>query len=228
MCRRRPPPLACALLIAVGAVGCHADPVEREPAAVAKNDVANAETNPAPSNASVAPGAFDALDAGRPAKPRLQVTRRAARSCIAADAGAKGRFRSVARSPVSGKADRVGGSGGLEPDGFKDVVVAVEFEGAALGFLLLSASDSIEAYTALEYDEMHWGKVRHSAVKHVASLIAFENDEPLGDAEHPVNLAPGSHRLMLRVSGYDVTPRTSWRVFAVLPDCSVIEGPSVR
>jgi hypothetical protein len=211
------------------AVGCHAGSVERDPVVVAKNDVgANAETNPVRPDTNAPPDGLGGADAGRASPPRLQVTRRAARSCVATNGGAKGRFRSVARSPVSGKADRVGGNGGLEPDGFKDVVVTVEFEGPALGFVFLSASDSIEAYTALEYEEMHWGKVRHTPQKHVASLIAFENDEPLGDAEHPVNLAPGSHRLMLRVSGYDVTPRTSWRVFAILPDCSVLEGPPVR
>jgi hypothetical protein len=212
------PRLACLVGALLCAGGCHAGPVEREPAAVAKDDVGG-ETSPGPRE-------LDAADAGRAPQRRLQVTRRAARTCVAS--GAKARFRSAARSPLSGQADRIGGNGGLEPDGFKDVVLAVQFEGAALGFVMLSASDSIEADTALEVEEMHWGKIRHSVEKHVASLVVFENDEPLGDAEHPVNLAPGLHRLTFRVSGYDVTPRTPWRVFAVLPDCSVIEGPSVR
>lgn len=149
---------------------------------------------------------------------------------LAGDGGgpaAKGRFVSVVRHPAF-EADRIGGDGGLDPDGHQDVVIDVEFDGAVIAFSMASAFASMEASTG-------WGDLEtypRSPVppqKHVATLIAFdEKNTALNARDTSFALGEGRHRLKLRVSGYYVTPQTPWRIFALRPDCTLIEGPSLK
>lgn len=140
-----------------------------------------------------------------------------------ADAGAAtGRFLSVSRRPAF-EDDLVGADRGLGPDGHKDVIIDVDFDGAVIAFTIASAMASTEAGTA-------WGRLEKEPSfplggrKHVATLIVFEKGAPLNTANRPFALGDGRHRVQLRVSGYYVTPQTRWRIFALRPDCSLIEG----
>lgn len=93
---------------------------------------------------------------------------------------------------------------------------------------MASAFASIEASTG-------WGDLEiypKSSVppqKHVATLIVFDDkNTALNARDTSFSLGDGRHRLKLRVSGYYVTPQTPWRIFALRPDCTLIEGPSLK
>jgi hypothetical protein len=139
---------------------------------------------------------------------------------------ATGRFVSVSRRP-SFEADLVGAHPGLGPDGHKDVVIDVVFDGPVIAFSIESATASTEASTG-------WGRletepsVRPEGRKHSATLIVFDKGAPLNTASNPFALGSGRHGLQLRVSGYYVNPQTPWRIFALGPDCSLFEGPSIK
>jgi len=220
----RPSHLAHLAIIAV--FGC-------KPAAIADaNPIASSQPDATPSSAASSVPVEDASaneDSGAVSRiplPQLGPVAAGGARCLLDAGTAKGRFVPVCPRPAS-RADKVGADGGLDPDGHGDVVIDVQFDGAVLAFHMTSDTESIVAGTP--WGAMHvQGSEKLHVQKHVATLIAFDGDKALNDRTRPLELGDGLHRLTLRVSGHHPTPKTTWRIWAIRADCTLVEGPSIR
>lgn len=144
----------------------------------------------------------------------------------------KGTIHSFARAATSGKVDKVGEKdGNLKPDGVKDVVFDLDFEGAASAFFVMTTdkdgalTSEFDADTVVGDDTIPKELAGVlNAGKHTAGLAVFEGDKLVNRPNGGITLADGRHKLVLHISSKDY-PKSPVKVFALLPDGTVVRGP---
>ncbi len=148
----------------------------------------------------------------------------------------KATFTSAAKSASSGKVDKVGlGDGAFKSDGVKDLVVDVEYEGAATAFLLVTTDASGVPNGEFTADTFVGGQALPSEVganlntgKHTAGLAVYEGDKLVNGKDGGLGeLKEGKHKLALHVSSKDAPTTGSYKVMALLPDKSLVASPVV-
>lgn len=138
--------------------------------------------------------------------------------CAAAAGAKRGRFVATA---LRRRAPEAGSDAGSD-----DLAFDVRFDGPVLGFAVANVAASVEAYTP-GTDLYEVTNVFPIGQKHVATLRVSEEGRPRDEQRGPLPMGEGRHRLTLHVSGQSRTP-APWRIFAILADCSIIEGPTIR
>lgn len=148
----------------------------------------------------------------------------------------KATFTSAAKSANSGKVDKVGaGDGAFKGDGVKDLVVDVEYDGAATALLLVTTDSSGTPNGEFTADTLVGGQALPAEVganlntgKHTAGLAVYEGDKLLNGKDGALGeLKEGKHKLALHVSSKDAPTTGSYKVMALLPDKSLVASPVV-
>ena len=211
--------LGTSILLLAGATGivtafaCGGD---TPPAKTPETTSASAAPSDAPAASSAAPAASSAA----PTTPKL-----------------KGTVVSFARSSQSGTVDKVGEKdGSLKPDGVKDVVFDLEYEGAPATAVFVMTTDAEGTLTS-EFDAdtlvgeqtipaeiagiLNQGKTTYA-------LGVFEGDKLLNgkDGALAAPLAEGRHKLALHISSKNF-PKSAVKPFVLLTDGTLVKGPMV-
>jgi hypothetical protein len=148
----------------------------------------------------------------------------------------KATFTSAAKSANSGKVDKVGpGDGAFKGDGVKDVVLDVEYDGAATAFLVVTTDGSGMPNGEFTADTFVGSQTLPSEVganlntgKHTAGLAVYEGDKLLNGKDGALTaLAEGKHKLAFHVSSKDAPTSGSYKVMALLPDKSLVSSSVV-
>lgn len=147
----------------------------------------------------------------------------------------QGAFASAARAASSGKVDKIGEKDGLfKPDGVKDLVFDVEFEGQAAAFFINSVDDSgnpngeFDADSLTGNQEFPKGLTRAMNTGGTSAGVAvYENDKLLNTPEGGLPpLGEGKHTLKLAISSKNAS-KGAVRINAMLLDRTVVMGPVV-
>lgn len=147
----------------------------------------------------------------------------------------QGSFVSIVRAASSGKEDKIGEvDGDFKPDGVKDLVFDVEFEGAAAAFIVASVDaegtpTGIFDADSLAGKEIFPGEILHSRdpADVNAGIVIYENGKLLNKPNGGIEpFAPGVHKLTLRISSKKAG-KLAVRAFAMLADRSIVTGPIV-
>ncbi|CAN5158111.1 hypothetical protein BH09MYX1_BH09MYX1_06940 [soil metagenome] len=172
------------------------------------------------SSASAAPSDAPSASASATPKPAL-----------------KGTVVSFARSATSGTVDKIGDKdGAFKPDGVKDVVFDLEYDGAPATALFVMTTDA-EGNLTSEFDAdtligeqtippeiagiVNQGKTTYG-------LGVYEADKLLNgkDGALAAPLTEGRHKVALHISSKSF-PKAPVRVFVLLGDGTLVKGPMV-
>lgn len=147
----------------------------------------------------------------------------------------KGTFVSIVRAANSSKEDKIGEhDGDYKPDGVKDLVFEVVFQGPAAAFVV--ASVDAEGTPTGEFDadtlagkEIFPGEILHTRDPSDVNpgIVVYEDGKMLnkpGGGMTP--FSDGTHKLTLRISSKKAT-KGPVRAFAMLADRSIVTGPVV-
>ncbi len=178
---------------------------------------ASAATTDAPAASSATPSASASAV---PAKPAL-----------------KGTVVSFARSAQSGTVDKVGEKdGALKPDGVKDTVFDLEYEGAPATAIFVMTTDAEGTLTSefdadtLIGDQTIPGEIAGilNQGKTTYALAVFEGDKLLNgkDGALTAPLSEGRHKLALHISS-KTFPKAPVKAFVLLSDGTLVKGPMV-
>lgn len=149
----------------------------------------------------------------------------------------KATFSSAVKGAGSGKVDKVGKSdGAFKPDGVKDLVIEVEYEGGAAAFLVLAtdaqgtpngefSADTFVGTQALPPE----AGVNLNQGRFTGGVAVFEGDKLLNGKDGGLTpLAEGKHKLALHVSSKDAPQGGSYKVVALLADSkTTVSSPVV-
>lgn len=147
----------------------------------------------------------------------------------------QGSFVSIVRAPSSGKEDKIGEhDGDFKPDGIKDLVFDVEFDGQAAAFIVASVDaegtpTGIFDADSLAGKEIFPGEILHSRdpADVNAGIVIYENGKLLNKPNGGIDVFPaGVHKLTFRISSKKAG-KLAVRAFAMLADRSVITGPII-
>lgn len=206
--------------IAVGVVvsslvagGCGGD--EKRPPASSPPTPSTAETPNPTASASASPAASNAPDASTTAAP---------------PAPPKGSFQAFARATNFDKVDKVGkGDGAFKPDGVKDLVFDVEFEGPATAFIVVSTDGeglpngefNADTFVGGEHLPREMGANLNEG-KYTAGVGVYEGDKLLNAKDGSIAaLAEGRHKLTFYVSSKDAPKTGPFKAIAVFADKSI-------
>ena len=200
------------VLIAV--LGCGGDkPVVKEPDTTASASASVASAAP---SASAAPTA-SASATVTPPKPAM-----------------KGTIKSFTRSALTGTVDKVGEKdGSYKPDGVKDVVFDLDYEGAATAIFVMTTDREGTLTSEFDADCLVGDQVIPGEIaglintgKSTAGLAIYEGDKLLNgkDGGLATPLAEGPHKLSLYISSKNY-PKSAVKVFVLLPDGTLVKGP---
>lgn len=210
-----------AILLLGGATGlatafaCGGDtPPAKNPDPIAS---ASSAASDAPVASSAAPAASSATP---PAKPAL-----------------KGTVVSFARAAKSGTVDLVGEKdGSLKPDGVKDTVFDLEYDGAPATALFVMTTDAEGTLTSeFDADTLVGDQTIPSEIagilnqgKTTYALGVYEADKLLNgkDGALAAPLTEGRHKLALHISS-KTFPKAPVKIFVLLIDGTLIKGPMV-
>jgi hypothetical protein len=147
----------------------------------------------------------------------------------------KGTVVSFALSAQSGKVDKIGGKdGNFKPDGVKDTVFDLEYEGMAKAIFVMTTDAEGQLTSEFDADT----RVGDEAIpkdlagimnlgKNTAGLGVFENGKLVNAKDGGLGkdgLADGKHKLTLHVSVKDF-PKSAVRVFVLNQEDRVVKGP---
>ena len=149
----------------------------------------------------------------------------------------KGTIVSFARTAKSGTVALVGEKdGNLKPDGVKDTVFDLEYDGAPVTALLVMTTDAEGTLTSeFDADTLVGDQTIPSEVagilnqgKTTYALGVYEADKLLNgkDGALAAPLAEGRHKLALHISSKSF-PKAPVKVFALLIDGTLVKGPMV-
>lgn len=148
----------------------------------------------------------------------------------------KGTVHAFAHAASSGTVDKIGEKdGNLKPDGVKDVVFDLDYEGAATAMFVMTTDDEGTLTSEFDADSLVGDQVIPKEVagirntgKTTAGLAIYDGDKLLngkdGGLEAP--LPEGRHKLTLRISSKSY-PKSPVRVFVLLPDGTLVKGPMI-
>ena len=193
-------------------LGCGGD----TPAAKQPEPITSASTSPSTSpSASVAPAASSAAIVTPPPKP-------------------KGTVRAFTRSATTGTVDKVGEKdGSYKPDGVKDVVFDLDYEGAATAIFVMTTDGEGSLTSEFDADSLVGDQTIPTEIagmlntgKTTAGLAIYEGDKLLNgkDGGLAAPLADGPHKLSLYISSKNY-PKSPVKVFVLLPDGTLVKGP---
>ena len=155
-----------------------------------------------------------------------------------ADAGPpalKGSFGVVARATTSGKVDKVGEKdGAFKPDGVKDLVFEVEWEGPAAAFFLASVDADGNPTGDFDADTMTGSQEFPPELARAidqgsatGGIAVYEGDKLLNDKSGSlVPLTDTKHVLTLLLSSKNAS-KGAYKVYAMLTDRTVVPGPTI-
>lgn len=148
----------------------------------------------------------------------------------------KASFAGATKNASSGKVDKVGaGDGAFKGDGVKDLVIDVEFDGAATAFLLVSTDAqgmpngefTADTFVGTQSLPAEVGSNLNQG-KFTAGLAVYEGDKLLNgkDGALPA-VAEGKHKLSLYVSSKDAPQTGNYKVIALLPEKVTVSSPVI-
>ena len=156
----------------------------------------------------------------------------ASSAAVVAPPAMKGTFASFARAATSGKVDKVGQKdGAFKPDGVKDQVFDVEYEGAVSALFVMTCDKEGTLTSEFDADTLVGDQTIPkdiagvlNAGKNTAGLAVYEGDKLMNRPDGGVTLSEGKHKLALTISAKEF-PTGPVRVFALLPDGTLVKGP---
>jgi len=196
------------MLVVVLALGCNGDKPPAQPDPV--------------SSASVTPSA-SASAAPEP-------------SASAAPAPPKGKINAFARASTSGTVDKVGAKdGNFKPDGAKDVVFDLDYEGAATAIFVMTSDKDGALTSELDADTIVGEQAIPkeiagvlSAGKNTYGLAVYEGDKLMNGKDGSLTpLAEGKHKLALHLSPKEF-PKSAVVAFVLLPDGGLVKSAVVK
>jgi hypothetical protein len=160
-----------------------------------------------------------------------------ASASVAPKPALKGTVVSFARSALSGTLDKVGEKdGSLKPDGVKDVVFDLEYDGAPVTAIFVMTTDAEGTLTSeFDADTLVGEQTIPSEIagilnqgKTTYALAVFEGDKLLNgkDGALTAALPEGRHKLTLHISS-KAFPKAPVKAFVLLPDGTLVKGPMV-
>jgi len=148
-------------------------------------------------------------------------------------AAAKGTITAFAHAATSGTVDKVGEKdGAFKPDGVKDTVYDLEYEGAATAIFVMTCDKQGELTSEFDSDTLVGDQTIPKEIagilnagKTTAGLVVYEGDKLMNGKDGSLApLAEGKHKLVLHISKKDI-PKAPVRAFVLLPDGSLVKSP---
>lgn len=185
------------------------------------------------------PSAPDPVTSAAPSSSTTASTTASASASAAPSAAAsvapappKGKILSFTRAKTSGTVDKVGDKdGNFKPDGVKDTVFELEYEGAATAIFVMTTDKDGALTSELDADTMIGEQAIPkdiagilNAGKNTYGLAVYENDK-LANAKDGslTSLAEGKHKLVLHVSAKEM-PKSAFVAIVLLPDASLVKS----
>src|SRR5581483_698491 len=146
---------------------------------------------------------------------------------------AKGTITAFAHAATSGTVDKVGEKdGAFKPDGVKDTVYDLEYEGAATAIFVMTCDKQGELTSEFDSDTLVGDQTIPKEIagilnagKTTAGLVVYEGDKLMNGKDGSLApLAEGKHKLVLHISKKDI-PKAPVRAFVLLPDGSLVKSP---